>query len=132
MLSCGMHCALLEAGYFDHRLPSCCCARFSSFMQAFIDCASASPAVAVKSSLHVRVTSNTGTPSETATINCELKAIIGTEMGIVATPYPICSVRRYPKQYFMGKDGTRLCEIGPAAPTAPDHSCELGPDQALV
>jgi hypothetical protein len=47
-------------------------------------------------------------------------------MGIVATPYPICSVRRYPKQYFMGKEGTRLCEIGPAAPTAPDHSCELG------
>jgi hypothetical protein len=79
---------------------------------------SESPAVAAKSSLHVRVTSNTGTPLETATINCELKAIIETEMGIVVTPYPICSVGQYPKQYFMGKEGSRLCEIGPAAPTA--------------
>jgi hypothetical protein len=32
-----MHCALLEAGYFDHWLPSCCCARFSSLMQAYTD-----------------------------------------------------------------------------------------------
>ena len=91
MLSCGMHCALLEAGYFDHRLPSCCCARFSSLMQAFTDWVSESPAVAAKSSLHVRVTSNTGTPLETATTNCELKAIIETEIGILVSPSPIYS-----------------------------------------
>src|SRR6266566_9231312 len=79
---------------------------------------SESPAVAAKSSLHVRVTSNTGTPLVTATTSCEPKAIIETEIGILVTPCPIYSIRQHPKQYFMGKEGSRLCEIGPAAPTA--------------
>jgi hypothetical protein len=50
---------------------------------------SESPAVAAKSSLHVRVTSNTGTPLATATTSCELKAIIETEIAILVTPYPV-------------------------------------------
>ena len=79
---------------------------------------SVSPDVAAKSSLHVRVTSNTGTPLETAITNCELKAIIETEIGIIITPYSICFVRQYPKQYFKGKERSRLCEIGPIAPTS--------------
>ena len=88
---------------------------------------SVSPDVAAKSSLHVRVTSNTGTPLETAITNCELKAIIETEIGIIITPYSICFVRQYPKQYFKGKERSRLCEIGPnSADIFPDHSCEAG------
>jgi len=108
MRSSEMHCALLDSGNFDHWLPSCFCARLSSCMHAFDDCLSESPAVAAKSSLHVRVTSNIGTPLETATTNCELKAITETEIGILVTPCPIYSA----KLYFMRKDGLRLCEIG--------------------
>jgi hypothetical protein len=71
---------------------------------------SESPAVAVKSSLHVRVTSNTGTPLATATTNCELKAIIETEIGILVTPCPITLVSR--KSTSIGTDCSRPCEIG--------------------
>ena len=125
MLSCGMHCALLDAGYFDHWLPSCCLARFSSIRQAFTDCVFESPAVAAKSSLHVRVTSNTGTPLATATTSCELKAIIETDIAILVTPCPTYS-GRHPEEYFNGNKllssmRNRTC----SADSFPDHSTYL-------
>src|SRR6185295_18514517 len=82
MLSCEVQLARLGAGNFDHWLASCRLAFCSSFTQLLVDWSTERPAVAATSSLQLRATSKFGTPSATATTICELKTIIGKEIGI--------------------------------------------------
>jgi hypothetical protein len=77
-----MQLARLGAGNFDHWLASCRFAFCSSFTQLLIDWSTERPVVAATSSLQFRATSKFGTPSATATTICELKTIIGKEIGI--------------------------------------------------
>jgi len=82
MLSCETQLARLGAGNFDHWLASCRFAFCSSFTQLFIGWPTERPVVAATSSLQLLATSKFGTPSATATTICELKTIIGKEIGI--------------------------------------------------
>src|SRR3954453_2054032 len=82
MLSCEVQFTRLGAGNFDHWPASCRFAFCSSFTQLFIDWSTERPAVAATSSLQFRAMSKFGTPSATATTICELKTIIGKEIGI--------------------------------------------------
>src|SRR5258705_3961831 len=82
MLSCEVQLARLGAGNFDHRLASCRFAFCSSFTQLFSDWSTERPVVAATSSLQLRAMSKFGTPSATATTNCEFKTIIEKEIGI--------------------------------------------------
>src|SRR5216110_4109659 len=82
MLSCEVQLARLGAGNFDHWLASCRFAFCSSFTQLFMDWSTERPVAAATSSLQLRATSKFGTPSATATTNCELKTIIEKEIGI--------------------------------------------------
>jgi hypothetical protein len=111
--------ARLAAGNFDHWLASFCFAFCSSFIQLFIDWSTERPAVAATSSLQLRAMSNFGTPSATATINCEFKIIIEIEMGIWSLPITAAAdsfLQRAPKRRFhfkfLFKTGRfRLCKI---------------------
>src|SRR6185295_1996671 len=82
MLSWEVQLARLGAGNFDHWPASCRFAFCSSFTQLFRDWSTERPVVAATSSLQLRATSKLGTPSATATTTCELKTIIGKEIGI--------------------------------------------------
>jgi hypothetical protein len=77
-----MQLARLGAGNFGHWLASCRFAFCSSFTQLFTDWSTERPVVAATSSLQLRATSKFGTPSATATTNCEFKTIIEKEIGI--------------------------------------------------
>src|SRR3954469_6215417 len=82
MLSCETQLARPGAGNFDHWLASWRLAFCSSFTQLLSDWSTERPVVAATSSLQLRATSKFGTPSATATTICELKTIIGKEIGI--------------------------------------------------
>src|SRR6478735_6305075 len=82
MLSCEVQLARLGAGNFDHWPASCRLAFCSSFTQLLSDWSTVRPVVAATSSLQLRAMSKFGTPSATATTICELKTIIGKEIGI--------------------------------------------------
>jgi hypothetical protein len=72
--------------------------------------------VAATSSLQLRAISNFGTPSATATINCEFKIIIEIEIAILSVPTriwlaPIGEAFRQVFIPFLFKlGGFRLCE----------------------
>src|SRR6478609_12063870 len=82
MLSCEVQLTRLGAGNFDHWPASCRFAFCSSFTQLLSDWSTERPVVAATSSLQLRAMSKFGTPSATATTICELKTIIGKEIGI--------------------------------------------------
>src|SRR6266702_3085844 len=116
MLSCEIQLARLGAGNFDHWLASCRFAFCSSFTQLLIDWSTERPAVAATSSLQLRATSKFGTPSATATTICELKTIIGKEIGISglfriaakASGQPLLFKAAAPVYAKTGRDATRM------------------------
>jgi hypothetical protein len=125
MLSCEVQLARPDAGNFDHWLASCRFAFCSSFTQLFIDWSTERPAAAATSSLQLREMSKFGTPSATVTTICELKTIIGKEIGIsrLLRIAAKASGRRWPKpqrslpQNRLGRDGNVLQAAGTARPT---------------
>src|SRR6476620_7561519 len=125
MLSCEMQLARLGAGNFDHWPASCRFAFCSSFTQLFADWSTERPVVAATSSLQLREMSNFGTPSATATTICELKTIIGKEIGIsrlLRLAAKASGSRRSKPQRSLaqnrgGRDGNVLQAAGTARPT---------------
>src|SRR6476620_11076042 len=125
MLSCEVQLTRLGAGNFDHWLASCRFAFCYSVTQLVIDWSTVSPVVAAPSSLQLRATSKFCTPSATATTICELKTIIGKEIGIsrlLRLAAKASGSRRSKPQRSLaqnrgGRDGNVLQAAGTARPT---------------